>query len=177
MQLDQAKQAIKTTPKGSNIILEWVRPCKTRKGVTDVLTKSVRMVGRMGIEYNNIGTVQDKREAGDLPAVPQGLPWGVWSEYPYLIEHKGSYYIRLYNGTSSKVHPEVHFFKNGIECAKDDISACLLASELESEKGECFTCKVENVTRIHSEAEWLMVCDIGQEKIEIPVPAKVLATV
>lgn len=177
MELGMVKQAIETTPKGANIVLEWVRPCKTRKGVNDAITKSVRMVGRMGIDYNNIGAVQDKRENGELPSTPQPLPWGVWSIFPYLIEHKGAFYVRLYNGTSDKVHAEAHFFRNGVEVSKAEIAPLLLAAELEEKKGDCFTCKVENITRINQECEWLMITgSIGQEK-EIPVPAKVLATV
>ena len=179
MELGQVKQAIETTPKGANIILEWVRPCKARKGVSAILTKSVRMVGRMGIDYDKIGAVQEKRENGELPSTPQPLPWGQWSIFPYLIEHKGAFYVRLYNGTSDKVHAEAHFFKDGVEVQKDEIAPLLLASELDEKKGDCFTCKVENITRIHTESEWTMIMvtgSIGQEK-EVSVPAKVLATV
>lgn len=209
MKLDQVKQAVHTTPKGSNIVLEWVRDMDTRKGIEVPFSKSVRMVGRMGIEYDNLKAVEAKRESGELPAVNAGLPWGQWSEYPWLIEHKGNYYVRLYNGTSASVKPEVHFFKSGVEttlreiepayfAAMDKVEALpeidrpaaakaalkllttLMASEVKSEKGETFTCKVENMTRIHAEAEWvkLIVAEIGQEKILVvkPIPAKTLAT-
>ena len=178
MQVDQVKQAIQTTPKGANIVIEWVRPMKTRKGITADLTKSVRMVGRMGIEYDNVKKVQDKRENGELPSENQGLPWGKWAEYPYLIEHKGTFYVRLYNGTSEKVKPEVHFFQNGVEVEKEAIAAMVLKSEIDSKKGETFTCKVENMTRIHAEAEWVMLVtgNVDQETETVPVPAKVVAT-
>lgn len=180
MQLQQVQQAIATTPKGANIVLEWVRPVKTRKTCQDAITKSVRMIGRMGIEYDNQGIVKEKRETGELPKDPHPLPWGTWAEYPWLIEHKGGYYVRLYNGTSASVHPETHFFRNGIEVNKESIATDILASEKEESKGDCFTCKVENMTRIHSESEWLMVVfgQVGQVKTEttMPIPAKVLAT-
>jgi hypothetical protein len=181
MQLDQVRTAVQTTPKGANIILEWVRPCKTRKGVQDAITKSVRMVGRIGVEYDNLKAVQEKRESGELPAENAGLPWGNWSEYPWLIEHKGQYYVRLYKGTSASVHPEAHFFRNGVEVEKESIAPLLLASELDDSKGETFTCKVENMTRIHAESEWIMLV-VGQvegQKIAtaVPVPASVLATI
>lgn len=180
MQIEQVRQAIAATPKGSNIIVEWVRPMKTRKGVQDVLTKSVRMVGRIGIDYDNMKDVQAKRESGELPAENAGLPWGEWLEFPYLIGHKGQTYLRLANGTSDKVHPECHYFRNGIEVTKESLDAELLASEKEEKKGDCFTCKTENMTRIHSESEWVMlvVGQVGQEKVAaaVPVPASVLAT-
>jgi hypothetical protein len=180
MELAQVETAIETAPKGANIILEWVRPLKTRKGVTDNLTKSVRMVGRMGLDYNNVAAVQEKRESGELPAEPQPLPWGTWYKFPFLIQHKGAFYLRLYKGTSEKVHPESHFFRNGIEVKREEIAASLLASELDEKDGETFTCKVENMTRIHTEAEWVMlvVGQVGQEKVAVsaPIPAKTLAT-
>lgn len=180
MERSQVVAAIEATPKGANIIVEWVRPCKVKKAVTDMITKSVRMVGRMGIDYDNIASVQTKRENGELPSENNGLPWGTWDIFPFMIEHKGNYYLRLYNGTSDKVHPEVHFFKNGQEVNKDEIAPVLLASEKEEKTGDCFCCKVENMTRIHNESEWLMVVvgNVGQEKVAIsePIPSKVLAT-
>ena len=172
MQLAQVKSAIVNAPKGANIIVEWVRDCKVKKAAMPV-SKSVRMVGRVGIEYDNVAKVQDKRESGELPAVNAGLPWGVWAEYPYLIEHKGQYYLRLYNGTSATVHAEAHFFRNGIEVSKDSIASDLLSSEKEEKAGDCFCCKTENITRLHTEAEFIMV--MPQEKIAVPVPSKVLA--
>ena len=177
MQKDQVVAAIESAPKGANIIVEWVRPCKTFKGVTDSITKSVRMVGRMGIDYNNMASVQDKRESGELPAEPQALPWGVWSIFPFLIEHKGAFYLRLYNGTSEKVRPETHFFRNGQEVSKDEIKPLLLKSEIDTDHGDCFTCKVENMTRIHTESEWFMEVEgkVGQEATFVPAPAKIIA--
>jgi len=180
MNLDQVKQAVETTPKGANIVLEWVRPVKTLKGVSDKITKSVRMIGRIGVEYDNLTAVQDKRESGELPSVNAGLPWGKWSVYPWLIEHKDTFYLRLYKGTSATVHPEVHFFRNGVEVALNEIAPYILASEKEEKHGDCFTCKTENITRIHSEYEWVSLVQgqVGQEKITVavPTPAKVIAT-
>lgn len=181
MILDQVKKAIEETPKGSNIVVEWVRACKVKKTCTDSITKAVRMVGRIGIDYNNLSAVQTKRENGELPSTPQPLPWGQWAIFPWLIEHKDKYYLRLYNGTSSIIKPEVHFFNNGVETTLEAISPVLLASEKDKEHGDCFCCKVEDMTRIHCESEWVMLVEakMGQEKIvtEESVPAKVIATI
>jgi len=181
MELEQVRQAIATAPKGANIVVEWVRPCKVRKGVQDVLTKSVRMVGRMGIDYDNMKAVQEKRASGELPAENQGLNGMEWVEKPYLLRSlkSGRFLIRLYNGTSDKVRPDVHFFQNGTEVTREEIDSMLLASEKNSSHGECFTCHVDDMTRIHTEAEWLMliVGEVGQESESVPIPAKVLATI
>jgi len=151
MELQQVRQAIKATPRGCNIVCEWERPCKTRKGVSALITKHVRMVGRMGIEYDNINDVQEKREEGTLPAVNAGLPWGQWSEYPWLIEHKGKFYLRLYNGTSALTTPKATFFNNGVEVSKASIAPLLLAAELAEKDGDCFCCAIENLLRVHCE--------------------------
>ena len=151
MDIAQVRKAIKETPKGSNIILEWTRPCKVRKGVVAVIAKAVRMVGRMGIEYDNQNEVQEKREGGDLPAVNAGLPWGKWLEYPWLIEHNGKLYLRLYNGTSTTTTPRVAFFIDGIPTTKEAVAHYLLASELAEKSGDCFTCAIENLTHLHHE--------------------------
>lgn len=184
MQLEQIKDAIVATPKGANIILEWVRPVKTKKSVIDSITKAVRMVGRIGVDYDNQAAVQAKRESGDLPAESQPI-WngkGQWLIFPYLFCHvdTGETYLRLYKGTSTTVHPKVHFFRNGLEVSADSIKDDILASEKAEKDGDCFCCKTENVTRIHHESEWMMlvVGQVGQEKVAtaVPVPARILAT-
>ena len=197
MQLEQVKTAIDATPKGANVILEWVRPMKVKKSCTARLTKSVRMVGRLGIDYDKQKAVQAKRENGDLPAENQGLPWGFWIDHPWHLGHnKGmkkdnplystvdaetTHYVRLYKGTSDRVKPEVHFFKDGQEIELSAIENDILSSEKTEKSGDCFSCKTENVTRIHSEAEWMMVVvgSLEQMKtaVDVPVPAKVLATI
>ena len=153
---------------GANVILEWVRDCKTRKGVEVSITKHVRMVGRVGIDYDNQKAVIAKRASDELPSKNQGLSWGQWVESSkYLIEHKGNYYVRLYSGTSKKTTPSVQFRVNGqpttlqaiepayfadpVELRDNKKLTTLTASEVKSEKGDCFTCKVADMIRIHTE--------------------------
>ena len=174
MELEQVKIAIESTPKGANIIIGWTRNAKTRKGTEDVITKSTRMVGRIGIEYDNISTVQDKRENGELPTENQGLAWGTFEIYPYLIAHKNKKYVRLYKGTSDKVRPQVVWHRNGIEVRKEEIAPCLLKSELTSSKGDCFVVNVNDVTKLHREENVELVAEqvkieVGQEVV-VPEP-------
>ena len=153
MELATVQNVLAMTPKGANIVLEWTRTVKTRKGVTDTILKSVRMVGRVGVEYDNFRAVQDKRDTGELPAENAGLPWGRWEVYPYLIEHNGKRYVRLYNGTSKLIQPKAEFTLNGQPVKRDEIASKLLAIELAEKSGDCFTCKVEDMTRIFTVAE------------------------
>ena len=165
MQIEQVKEAIESTPKGANIIIEWNRDAKTRKGVTEQITKQVRMVGRIGIEYDNIGVVQEKRATGELPTENQGLPWGEFEVYPYLIAHKDKKYVRLYKGTSDKIQPKVAWFKDGVAVGIEEISPLLLKSELTSSKGDCFVVNAEDVTRLNRE----LVVENVAEQVRVEV--------
>ena len=51
-------KAIAETPKGANIVLEWRRDAATYKTFDGVVEKETRMVGRIGLDYDNIGEVQ-----------------------------------------------------------------------------------------------------------------------
>ncbi len=164
MELSTFKAAIAKIHKGANIVMVWNRPVKTRKGVSDTITKNVRMIGRMGIEYDNINDVQEKRESGELPAENAGLPWGKWAIYPFLIEHtkKGEttpeYYARMYFGTSDKVKPQTNFVMNGKVVTMEEIAPLVLASEIsEKTESDCFTVKVSNLIQVGSEVEYVEI--------------------
>jgi len=151
MDLATVKTAIVSAPKGANIILEWVRPAKVKKACVDNIEKHVRMVGRMGIEYDNMKSTQEKRESGDAPKENAGLQWGEWLEYPYLIQHKGKVYLRLYTGTSKKTPPKVEWLCNGETVQRETLDSVLLASEKQEGHSDTFTCTLANVIRVHIE--------------------------
>lgn len=150
-QVIQVVEAALYAPKAANIIVEWLRPAKVRKTCVDIIQKHVRMVGRVGLDYDNQKAVIAKRESGDLPAKNAGLPWGNWEIFPYLIEHKGAFYLRLYNGTSKTMVPMVEWLLNGTVVPYEVIENELLASEKRDDDGECFCCKVENMLQINGE--------------------------
>ncbi len=149
MELHRVREIIKTARKGANIRLVWTRPAKVRKGAPTNIEKHVEMTGRMGLGYDNINNVQERRENGDAPAVNAGLPWGEWEEFPFLIKHKESRYLRLYKGSSEQHVPRVEWRMDGKPVEKSEIAAFLLASEKDEERdGETFTCKVEHLERV-----------------------------
>jgi len=151
MNIEQVKQAMTETPKGANIVVEWTRNGKIRKGVASLVQKQVRMVGRIGIEYDNMKAVQEKRDNGTLPSENQGLPWGRFEIYPYLIEHKGNRYLRLYKGTSATVKPHAHWLMDGNEVSREVVAPMLLASEMQEKDGDCFCVNVNDITRLNAE--------------------------
>ena len=67
-----------------------------------------------------------KRREGELPRENQGLPWGEWMEYPYLIRHKGKHYLRLYVDRSAI---RTNWYLNGEKIPKNEILDVLLSSE------------------------------------------------
>jgi hypothetical protein len=173
MNIEQVKQAIEETPKGCNIIVEWTRPCKTLKAVTDEITKAVRMVGRMGIEYDNMKSVKVGRAIGELPETNQGLPaWQEFEIYPYLLRHKnkGTQYLRLYKGTSHLTKHKTTWYKNGVEVSFEDIENLILASEKSSKKGDCFQVTVNHITRLHREDARMNIAE--QARIEVEPEAE-----
>ena len=151
MNHNQVMQAISETPKGANIIVSWERPAKTKKSFQGIVNKQVRMVGRIGVQYDNLKAVKEKRESGELPAENQGLAWGQFLVYPYLIGHKGKEYLRLYHGTSKIPYNTAKFFVDGTEVEKSAIEDILLASEKIPCQGDCFVVQLDYITQIHSE--------------------------
>lgn len=127
----------------------WDRPLKTRKGVSSVVTKEVYCVGRLGINNDNRAAVQEAREDGRLPSENQGLPWGKWFIFPFVIEHKGGFYIRIV--PVSGAIPKVTYRCNGQVISKEEAIALCLASEFKSLDQEigCMTIKVENLVAIN----------------------------
>lgn len=116
--------------KGQFMSFETLRDCKTKKSFSGKITKKTKFVVKIGVDYDNIKKVQEKRETGELPAENSGLPWGRWAIFPFLIEHKGEFYIRCTKGANNI--PKVEFFLDSISVSKPDIESVLLASEKSS---------------------------------------------
>ena len=142
--------SVVSSHKGSNLKATWEKPLKTRKGIDNKITKRTALVVRGGVDYDNIGLVQEKRENGELPSENAGLPWGQWVNFPYHIEHKGTDYARFYPASGIKFVPQVQYFLDGVETDKATIQPLCLASEfpVRDEEPLCFTIKAENVISI-----------------------------
>jgi hypothetical protein len=100
-------------------------------------------VFRAGINFANLGSVKDAIANGERGAV-QPLPWGEWQQFPYVIKHKESFYLRLYPAKNARV--ETTYLVNGQITTKADFDSYLTPSDAKSpDKFECFTVKCENV--------------------------------
>ena len=142
--------SVLSSNKGSNLKVIWNRPLKTRKGITSKVEKLTRIVARGGVEYDNLGIVQEKRENGELPDQNAGLPWGQWANFPYHIEHKGTDYARFYPASGINFTPQVQYFLDGVEVDKSQVEPLCLASEfpVDREAPLCFTVKADSVVSV-----------------------------
>lgn len=134
--------------KGTFTAMTWERPVKMKKAyATENVVKRSQGVVRLGIEYDNMQAVQDKRNNGELPTENQGLKWGVWEEYPYIISHKDRKYLRCATSQNNKI--KTAYFKDGKEISFDSIADMVLASEKkDTGDNDVFTIDIENIVQI-----------------------------
>lgn len=113
--------------KGTIVTVTSEKQVKMKKGKEPVTKISV-FQARLGVTYDNMVSVQEKRDSGELPETNQGLPWGTWKVFPYVIEHNGKDYVR-FSKVNSGFKSITKFFRNGIEISKDEVYQDCLASE------------------------------------------------
>jgi hypothetical protein len=140
--------------KGQFVRIAIKREMKTRKGMPTII-KSSKLTVRIGVDYSNIASVKEKRENGDLPSQEEStLPWGHWVDglFPYVIEHKGEYYVRCTVVNNPNSHSETHYFINGQEKSRDEIESMCLASEFKDRDDlDVFNVKMSNLVAINNE--------------------------
>ena len=131
--------------RGQIITMITKRAMKVRKG-QDPIEKISRFQVRVGVSYDNIAAVKEKRESGELPKENKGLPWGEWEIYPYVIAHKGERYIRCtaMNGFAGFVK----YYRNSLEITEDEAKAACVASEFGDKSGEVFNVKLSSIMEV-----------------------------
>lgn len=134
--------------KGQIVTMCTVRPAKVRKG-RDPIEKHSQFQCRVGVNYDNIAAVKEKRESGELPKENAGLPWGQWHVFPYVIEHKGEYYFRCTTLNGGHRWP-AKYYRNGVEISAEEAKADCLASEFSEKKSisDVFTIKVSSIVEV-----------------------------
>lgn len=135
------------TKKGQIVTIVTERPMKVRKG-QDPIAKRSEFQCRIGVEYDNIKKVQEKRETGELPEKNGGLPWGEWVDYPYTITHKDEMYLRctLLRNMTGK---EPVYTRNNEVITKEEAKAASLASEFAPKTDmDIFNIKVSSILEV-----------------------------
>lgn len=129
--------------------LTWESVMQTRAGVVSTITKRVEATVRIGLSQDTREAVKIARRQGNLPRSNQGLRWGVWLYFPYLIFHKGETYLRIYPVIN--ITPKVTYYLNGQEARLEEIEQLVLASELPKEykAWNCFYLNVKHLKSIN----------------------------
>lgn len=148
MNMNVIRDVVTRKQKGAFTSLLWERPLPVRKAFADnIVTKRTSAVVRFGIEYDNMGSVQEKRANGELPATNDGLKWGEWSLYPYFIKHKGKNYLRCTEAQNSPIHTE--YFLNGKKVRREAVEPiCTKAAFTDHSKLDVFTIDCDNILAI-----------------------------
>lgn len=142
MENDLLKKFLSKT--GQICSVTWQRDCKVYKGETRSVQKRVSAVVRAGVNYDKMASVKEKREDGTLPAENQGLSWGKWFVFPYIIEHKGEHYLRFSHFSGGKL--ETHFFLDGKEVDKSELEGICTAAEFVDRDGlDCFNVRASSI--------------------------------
>lgn len=137
--------------KGQIVTLLIGREAKMRKGMAQIYKFSHIQV-RVGVNYDNMKAVQEKRASGELPAENQGLSWGKYVEgfFPYLIEHKEQLYFRFSTLQNANSVHSVRFVRNKKDITVEEAKQDCLASEFsERDSLDTFTLKVESILEIN----------------------------
>lgn len=85
------------------------------------LYKVTRTVARVGIPYKN--------PEGEVENEGNPLPWGTWVKYPFLIQHRGKPYVRIYANAGQT---RSSWFLDGKRVKLSEIQHMLLASETQA---------------------------------------------
>lgn len=141
--------------RGKIVSMRIRRDAKIRaafKNAGVVVEKESYFICRVGVDYNKMASVQEKREDGRLPEEPQSLPWGRWMVFPYVIEHKGNHYFRCTTFNSNNFVRKVQWLKDGQPITVEEAKEICLNSEFqEKDDQDVFTVKVESILEINKQ--------------------------
>lgn len=114
-----------TIKKGTYCNVCYTKPLPVRKSAGEhQVYKTVKTTVRMYVGYDNMKTVQEKRNNGLLPTTNQGLfPNQTWSIPGLLIKNlvTGKETVRFAVASNTKNKAEVHYFVDGKEISKDEL--------------------------------------------------------
>lgn len=150
MNYETTKKLVASFKKGTIRTMEYSKELKTRKGVTDKITKKTVIQIRTGVKYDNIASVQESRRTGQLPVENQGLPSHlIWVDDNFIKNTQtGKIMLRVAYANGHKT--KTRYFKNGEEVTKAEIENLCLKSETAPKNTvpTVFNIGVENIISI-----------------------------
>jgi hypothetical protein len=120
--------------------VEWqteVKPAAAHRA--RLLGKISSAVVMTGVGFKTLA-VNAGRTTGDLP-------WGEWAEYPFVVTHKGTLYVRLYTVDDTV---RTLYFVDGALAHRDDFLSYLTPSQRVTTRpiGGTITVKLSNVREV-----------------------------
>ena len=134
---------------GQIITIETVRMVKVKKNMPSVVKKSI-FQARVGVNYDNMKSVKEKRSLGDLPSDNQGLAESLeWIKFPVLLKNTktGKEFLRL-SKINSNNKPKTVFLINDVEVDKDIVKPMAYASEFSERDSDVFNIDLNNIVDI-----------------------------
>jgi hypothetical protein len=143
--LESTYLAAINAPGVGTFAVEWqttVKPAAAHKART--LRKVTTALVLTGVEFSKLA-VNSERETGELP-------WGEWSNYPYVITHKGETYFRV-NTVEGSIR--TIYLVDGDVVSRDDFNAFLTPSAAKAKRpvGGTLTIKAENMRLVGDPAQ------------------------
>lgn len=104
------------------------------------IKKITSMTIRLGVEYTHIKAVRKE--------TAEPLPWGHWVEglEGLVIEHKGTYYLRVANSYTKQATS--NYYIGGEETTKENIIAMVGESKTRTSESAVYNIKFENIIQI-----------------------------
>ena len=149
MELTAIQGELNKIKKGTFVDMSWGKQLKTKKGITDIITKESNGNVRLGINYDNMESVKWKREVGEIPIENQGLKGMEWVTFPYLLRGKTDIHLRVYPIRNNPI--KASYYRNGVEITKEEAKQYCLKSEIPDSNGimpECLNIKIQNIKSI-----------------------------
>lgn len=147
MKLELFAKWVKSYTNGSYVKMTWKSPKKTLKAHKNDLVEKVSVgVNRLGVEYSHLASV-------NRPS--QGLAYGEFMESleKFIIEYKGTYYLRVYPSKANNHKIISTYYLNGEPTTKEYLIANGICSESalkgSTEELDCFNIKLDNLISIN----------------------------
>jgi len=133
--------------RGQIVDLIYKKKLKTLKNTASNIEKVVERTARVGINYSNLGAIQEARKA-DPQDKEHPLPWGQWKIFPNVIEHNGKTYLRFYKAPNE--YKKVLYLMDGKPVDKDQIEGLVYSDELDDNNDKLiFNVAEDHVIDIH----------------------------
>ena len=111
------------------------------KDLSKGVIKHTSMLIRLGLDYDNLKNVE-KCEG------ERKLPWGEWYLYPYVIKHKDTLYLRVYNSHVEKGSVETYYELDNKVISKEEAVMVVGKEEKPTHESECYNVKFDNIVSI-----------------------------